>query len=378
MKILIAGLGSIGRRHLRNLLALGERDILLYHTGRSVLPEDELRGFPVETELAAALEHHPEAVIVANPTALHLEVAIPAAERGCHLLVEKPLSHSLEGVERLQEAVRRGGGQVLVGFQFRFHPGLQKIKQLISSPLTPYLNSASQSSDLRLTAASSPASPSPAAQARQAQRHASDPSPLTSPIGRPLSARAHWGEYLPGWHPWEDYRQGYSARLDLGGGALLTLSHPLDYLRWFFGEVEALWAFIGRLGDLALDVEDTAEIGLRFANGVLGSVHLDYNQRPSAHTLEIVGTQGTIHWDNADGVVHVYQFPVEAEGLTTLQIPVPAGFERNDLFLREMRHFLAVARGEEEPACTLDDGIRALRLALAARQSSEAGEIAIL
>ena len=334
MKVLIAGLGSIGRRHLRNLLALGERDILLYRTGRSALPEDELRGFPVEADLAAALEHHPEAVIVANPTALHLEVAIPAAERGCHLLIEKPLSHSLDGVERLQRAVRGGGGQVLMGFQFRFHPGLQKIKQLLS--------------------------------------------PEPSPIGRSLSVRAHWGEYLPGWHPWEDYRQGYSARADLGGGALLTLCHPLDYLRWFFGEVEALWAFAGRLGDLALDVEDTAEIGLRFADGVLGSVHLDYNQRPSAHCLEIVGTQGTIHWDNADGAVHVYQFPVGAEGLPSQQIPVPAGFERNDLFLAEMRHFLALTRGEEEPACTLEDGIHALYLSLAARQSAEAGEIAFL
>jgi predicted dehydrogenase len=125
-------------------------------------------------------------------------------------------------------------------------------------------------------------------------------------------------------------------------------------------------------------VEDTAEIGLRFADGVLGSVHLDYNQRPSAHTLEIVGTQGTIRWDNADGAVHVYQFPVGAEGFSPLQIPAPDGFERNDLFLAEMRHFLALARGEEEPVCTLEDGIQALRLALAARRSAEAGEIALL
>jgi predicted dehydrogenase len=274
-------------------------------------------------------------------------------------LIEKPISHSLDGIERLQEAVRRGGGQALVGFQFRFHPGLQKIKQLMSSPLTPYLNSAKQTSDA-------------------SQRLTSDPSLLTASIGRPLSVCAHWGEYMPGWHPWEDYRQSYSARLDLGGGVILSLCHPLDYLRWLLGEVEALWAFTGRLGDLELDVEDTAEIGLRFSDGILGSVHLDYNQRPSAHTLEIVGTQGTIRWDNADGAVQVYQFPAGAEGASPLQIPVPEGFERNDLFLREMRHFLALARGEEEPVCTLEDGIQALRLALAARQSSEAGEMVTL
>jgi len=320
MKILIAGLGSIGRRHLKNLLALGEQDILLYRTGRSSLPDDELRDFPAETDLATALDRRPEAVIVANPTALHLQVAIPAAERGCHLLLEKPISHSMEGVDRLEDAVRRGGGQVVVGFQFRFHPGLQKIKELLAPSPNSY--------------------------------------PLTpNPLGRPLSFRAHWGEYLPGWHPWEDYRQGYSARSDLGGGVILTLSHPLDYLRWLFGEAKALWAFAGNLGDLRLDVEDTAEIGLQYKSGVLGSVHLDYNQRPSAHTLEIVGTQGVLRWDNAD---------------------MPPGFERNDLFLREMRHFLAVARGEQAPLCSLHDGIQALRLALAASDSAKKGEMAVL
>jgi len=319
MKILIAGMGSIGRRHLKNLLALGERDILLYRTGLSSLPDDELRDFPVETDLAAALDRRPEAIIVANPTSLHLEVAIPAAERGCHLLLEKPISHSMESVDRLQEAVRRGGGQVLVGFQFRFHPGLQKIKELLalspnSYPLTP------------------------------------------NPVGRPLSFRSHWGEYLPGWHPWEDYRRGYSARSDLGGGVILTLSHPFDYLRWLFGEASSLWAFAGSLGDLALDVEDTAEIGLRYQSGVLGSVHLDYNQRPSAHTLEIIGTQGVLRWDNAE---------------------MPPGFERNDLFLAEMRHFLRVAQGAESPVCTLDDGIQTLRLALAAQDSAKTGKMAL-
>ncbi len=319
MKFLIAGLGSIGRRHLRNLLALGERDILLYRTGRSSLPDDELKGYLVETELEAALDHQPDAVIVANPTSLHLEVAIPAAERGCHLLLEKPISHSMDSVDQLQKAVQRGGGQVLVGFQFRFHPGLRKIKELLSAS--------------------------------------------TSPIGKPLSARAHWGEYLPDWHPWEDYRQGYSARAELGGGVILTLCHPLDYLRWLLGDVEALWAFAGRLGNLSLDLEDTAEIGLRFADNTLGSVHLDYNQRPSAHTLEIVGSQGTIRWDNADGAVHLHHEKWHV-------FPVPPSFERNDLFLAEMRHFQAVVRGEEEPLCSLDDGLQALRLALAARQSA--------
>jgi predicted dehydrogenase len=193
-------------------------------------------------------------------------------------------------------------------------------------------------------------------------------------IGRPLSVRAHWGEYLPGWHPWEDYRQGYSARLDLGGGVVLTLSHPLDYLRWLFGEVAALWAFTGKNSDLELQVEDSAEIGLRFASGMLGSLHLDYNQRPASHWLEAIGSQGTLHWDNLSGEVRVFQSEIGSWQF----YPPPTGFERNDLFLAEMRHFLQVARGEAEPICSLADGIHALQLALAVHDSQQQGKLIYL
>jgi predicted dehydrogenase len=336
MKILIAGLGSIGRRHLGNLMALGERDILLYRTGHATLSDDDLAGFAFETDLQAALARRPDAVIISNPTALHLGVAIPAAEAGCHLLIEKPISHSMDGIDALKAAVARGGGQVLVGFQFRFHPGLRQIARLISEDA----------------------------------------------IGRPLSVRAHWGEYLPGWHPWEDYRQGYSARPDLGGGVVLTLCHPLDYLCWLFGDMQSLWAFEGKLGDLDLPVEDTAEIGLRFRSGVLGSIHLNYNQRPTVHRLEILGAKGTIRWDNADGIVLLYRAPSEMKKRQTGTLsggwesfPPPSGFERNTLFLDEMRNFLAAIRGLEKPACTLEEGICAMRLALAVHLSAQREEL---
>jgi len=343
MKFIISGLGSIGRRHFRNLLALGEQDILLHRTHHATLPDDELAGFPVETDLTAALAHKPEAVIVANPTALHLDVAIPAAQAGCNILMEKPVSHSLKRVDELVAALQRGGGKCLVGFQFRFHPGLRQVKGWLVAGL----------------------------------------------IGKPLSARAHWGEYLPDWHPWEDYTQGYAARPELGGGVVLTLSHPLDYLRWLLGEVDSLWAFTSNRG-LDMPVEDTAEIGLRFTSGCLGSLHLDYNQRPPSHTLEITGTQGRILWDNANGTARLYTAnrsndlsrcsptqhnTYQLSGDWLVSSP-PAGFERNWLFIDEMRHFQALMRGETNPLCTLDDGIQALRLAHGALESERTETLA--
>jgi predicted dehydrogenase len=332
IKVLIAGLGSIGRRHLRNLLSLGDSEIFLYRTHRSTLPDDELEGFPVDHDLQAALRRGPQAVIVSNPTALHLEVAIPAAQAGCHLLLEKPVSHSKEGLDRLQAAAQHSGSQVLVGYQFRFHPGLIQLKQLLEQ----------------------------------------------AAVGRVLSVRAHWGEYLPAWHPWEDYRQSYSSSAELGGGVILTLSHPLDYLRWLFGEVERLWAFAGQLNELEMNVEDTAEIGLQFKSGAIGSLHLDYNQRPPAHKLEVIGSRGSLRWDNSDGAVHLYQAsqPPQLDSSTLTWSTLPASQDerplaRNDLFVAEMSHFLEVARGQAQPVCSLEDGVRALELALGALQSAQ-------
>src|SRR3990172_10186637 len=110
MKFLIAGLGSIGRRHFRNLIALGEKDIVLLRSHRATLPDDELTGYPVETDLREALKKHkPDAVIVANPTSLHLHIAIPAAQAGCHILLEKPISYSTERLDQLEKVAKNSG-----------------------------------------------------------------------------------------------------------------------------------------------------------------------------------------------------------------------------------------------------------------------------
>ena len=324
-KTLIAGLGSIGRRHLRNLVACGETDIVLLRSHRATLPDDELAGYPVETDLPEVIrKHQPQAVIVANPTALHLDVAIPAAEAGCHLLLEKPISHSLDRVGELQRAVARTGAKVMVGFQLRFHPCLIRARQWLQE----------------------------------------------GRIGRLLSARVQFGEYLPAWHPWEDYRMGYAARADLGGGVLLTQCHSLDYLPWLVGEIESVWGYLGQLSDLELDVEDSAEVAARFAGGAIGSLHIDYAQQPPSHRVEISGTDGSLYCDLVAGTCRVYDAKVKAWEDYNL----PAAWERNVMFLDEMRKFLEVVQEGAAPACTLDDGVRVMRLIAAIRKSNESGQ----
>jgi len=126
MKLLIAGLGSIGRRHLRNLLALGQKDIVLYRTNKSSLPDEELAGFPVEHSLEYALEHQPDAVIVSNPTYLHIKTAVFAAKAGCDLFLEKPIAFHIDELSELEMAVSGRDTRIFSAFQFRFNLGLKK------------------------------------------------------------------------------------------------------------------------------------------------------------------------------------------------------------------------------------------------------------
>lgn len=324
MRLLICGLGSIGRRHLRNLRQLGGHELALYRTGRSTLPENELEGLQSFSDLSDALrEFRPDAAIVANPTALHMPVAIEAAGAGCHLLLEKPVSQDLARIDELQSALEAGGGRVLVGYQFRFNLGLRRAKRLLEDGM----------------------------------------------LGSPLYARAHWGEYLPDWHPWEDYRESYSARGDLGGGVLLTLSHAFDYLSWMLGEVEWLTAVTGRDGALEIEVETLAEVIMGHSSRAISSVHLDYLERPPRHALTFVCERGKIDW-SADTSTLRWWTP-EAGEWSDAQ--APAGYSRNAMFLDELQHFLEIVEGQSEPVCGLEEGIRAVEIALAAAKSAAGG-----
>lgn len=324
--ILIVGLGSIGRRHLFNLRDLGWRDIRLLRSNRSTLPAADLGDWPVSRSLAEALEARPRAVIVASPTSLHLHAALPAARHGAHLLIEKPLSHNLIGCVELQEIVRERGVAALVGHQFRFDPGLRALKQWIDD----------------------------------------------GAVGEVLTAQAHFGEFLPGMHPWEDYRHGYAARPDLGGGVLLTLCHPFDYLRWLCGDFTVVSATEPRLNPLQLSVETCVDVSMAFAAGASGHVHVDFLQQPAEHRLQIVGTAGTATW-----LAHTHTARLYRPAKGWIEAVAPPGYTRNSLFVDELRHFLACLDGDARPVCTIDDALATMRVIAAARQALRLTDVAV-
>lgn len=320
MRFLIAGLGSIGRRHLRNLVSLDETDILLYRTHHSALPEEDLQAYPAFTHLEEALAQKPDAVIISNPTALHVDVALPAVRAGCALFVEKPIAYQQDDLLPLEEIMREKNNIFFSAFQFRFNPGLRKMKDLIEEKAA----------------------------------------------GRPLSFNACWGEYLPDWHPWEDYRASYAARKEMGGGVVLTLCHPLDYLRWMFGDPQELVASTGQASDLEINVEDFAEAIVHFRQNIVGTLHLDYFRRDKRQDLEIVCSEGSLYWSYDSSAVKMRL----ANG-DEVVFPAPEGYNRNSMYLDEMSHFLRVLRGEQAPLCTFEDGSQALEFAWGILRSAQ-------
>jgi len=327
MKILIAGLGSIGRRHLKNLVHLGVSDIVLYRTLKSSLPDEEIGNFPVEMDLKKAFSSHPDAVIISNPTAMHMPIAELAAKANCHIFIEKPISHTIESLGPFEAALKKSTSVVFVGFQFRFNSGLKSVKKIIDDQV----------------------------------------------IGRPISFRSHWGEYLPGWHPWEDYRKSYAADRDMGGGVVLTLSHPLDYLRWIFGEVKELYAVTGKFSDLEIKSEDTAEVLITFMNNVVGGLHLDYYQQPKKHYLSIICSDGTIYWEYETNRVLLEKASGEI-----VEMALPDNYERNQMYLAEMQHFLNICEKGVKPICGYSDGKKSLELARGILQSGRYNKRIIL
>jgi predicted dehydrogenase len=324
MKALIIGLGSIGRRHLANLRMIEpSADITVWRQHSK--PEEKLTSSSFEADrivysMEDALNAKPDFAVIASPAAFHVETAIVLALNGIQMLVEKPLSDKLEGVDDLLRLCRERNLLLAVAYHLRFSHSLQVVRKAV----------------------------------------------LDGKIGRIMSIHAEVGQFLPEWRPAADYRASVSARRALGGGVVLELSHELDYVRWLVGEVKTVAAEVGRLSDLEIDVEDTAEIILRFHNGAIGTVHLNMAQRVMTRTCRIVGTEGTLIWNALSHQVQLFS----SESKEWSELHASDSQPSNEMYVSEMQHFLRCVRYGESPVVSGTDGRRVLEIALAVKESS--------
>ncbi len=340
-RALFVGLGGVGQRHLRNLRALlGDSvaiDAYRVRRERAVL-DDQLRvvdetsleeryGVECFASLEEALSRAPDVVFVTNPSSLHVPVALAAARAGADLFIEKPLSHSLEQVEELAELVDSRRAIAFVAYQLRRHPGFLRLKQLLQAGV----------------------------------------------IGRPLSVRAEVGEFLPGFHPYEDYRRMYASQRALGGGVTLSQIHELDYLIALFGEPRRAFAMGGKVSDLELDVEDLTSGLIEFrvaGRPLVAELHLDFFQRPSNRRCLVLGERGRLEWSLSDRYFRRW----DAAGQLVEDVDY-RDYPRNDAFLDELRLFLGCVAERRQPDIGVREGAASLRLALSLLEAQRSGEV---
>ncbi|MCF2446193.1 Gfo/Idh/MocA family oxidoreductase [Dyadobacter sp. CY345] len=232
--ILVMGAGSIGERHISILQKLGFSNIWVYRQRQLPFRIIESNTVSIFTEINKTQLIKPAAAIICTPTSQHLEQALFCSKLGIAVLIEKPLSNSLAGFDELKQAVKHHKTYIQVAYMLRYHPYLQKIKATID----------------------------------------------VGELGKLLSMQSCWSEYLPDWHPWEDYRISYAARKDFGGGAALTLSHDIDVLNWLANSPVDTWQTIKNYQQMPeLDVESSADILINYKNKITAQCHLDFHNR---------------------------------------------------------------------------------------------------
>jgi predicted dehydrogenase len=318
--VLVAGAGSIGRRHLANLKSLGFTRLAACdpHPERLEYVGSQLQVEGFATIEAGLESFHPEVVMVCTPPVHHVSQAMQALRCGAHVFIEKPLSDRLDGVEELRGEAESRGLIAQVGYNLRFHPPIQKLKHLVDE----------------------------------------------AAVGKILWAHVEAGGYLPDWRPWQDYRKSYTARRELGGGILLDGSHEIDYVMWLFGAPQELACMAGHVSQLEVNVEDCATILLRFPDGTRADVHVDFMQRFYTRQCTLAGTEGKLHWDFTENAVQIMRPGKEVEVLKY-------DCEVNRMYMAELEHFLECVQSGVRPRFGLEDAILTLRVALAARRASE-------
>lgn len=340
MKILMIGLGSIGQRHLRNIKrVLGEEAEILAYRVRglqrtfsdtmqirdrvSLEEEYHIRSFASLTE---ALLEKPELAFITNPTNMHIPCAIQCAKAGCHLFLEKPVSDSLEGIDELQKAAQDAGIKIFVGYQNRFHPAICAVKEVLEA----------------------------------------------GSLGKILSVHSVVGERLTTMHTYEDYKETYMARKDMGGGVVTNqLVHEMDYLYYLFGKPVSVYALGGTIGNLGIDVEDNCDALFLMENGterVAVNVHADFYQSPPSRFIKVIGEKGQIEADLINGTVTKTVSDVTEHTAFT-------EFVRNDMFIEELKLFLSCVKEGGKEAITLEDGIVSLKMAMAIKESMQTGGV---
>lgn len=280
LKLLVLGLGSIGKRHARLLRQHFPHEVCALRTRLGQEPDDS--GIPVLSSWEEVTPGRFDVALIANPTFRHLETAQLCAERGLHLFLEKPIDCRTEGLDALLQTVQERHLTSYLAYPLRFHPAVAGLRRWLSGRSFLHAN---------MTCAS----------------------------------------YLPEWRPHQDYRLGHAVHRSRGGGVLLEMSHELDLADWLFGPVLQLEGRLHWLSDLSTDAEDSADLILRHERGAT-SVHLNYFSRRRRRVIEVECADGFAAADLVRSQLSI----TDAAGTRMEDYP----FEVDAMYLDQLRYFL--------------------------------------
>lgn len=323
-KVLIVGFGSAGRRHFelaQRLLPRAHIKVL-----RSTGVSENAKEIPIDIQLrtlADALEFAPDIAIIANPAVFHMRFAIPLANIGTHLLIEKPLATSIKEAKELLRIHDQKNAIVMCGYNLRYLSSLNHLRLLV-------------------------------------QRES---------IGKVFSIRSEVGQRLQDWRPQVDYRTTVSAIRKLGGGVLFELSHEIDYLMWLFGAINWVFATLTTQSDLDIDVEDTAHILFGFnrkSNGhqIIANLTMDYIRSDPTRTCVITGELGTLKWDALNNTIHIYR-----SDKTGWELLFDA--PKEDTYYAEWTCFLNAVTSMDASTNNGQEGLNVLKVIKSAQESSK-------
>lgn len=317
-KVLIVGVGSIGERHLRCFQNTGRADLSLCEINEKLRQEVAARYGIARSfsRFEDALADKPQVALIATPAPWHVAQSTVLAEAGVHVLIEKPLGTSLEGVERLQQAIARTGVTVGVAYVYHVFPALAAMRQAIRD----------------------------------------------GRFGKPVQVVAVCGQHFPTYRP--AYRTIYYNDRRTGGGAIQdALTHILNAAEWMVGPIDRIFADADHQVLEGVNVEDTAHVLTRHGK-VLGCYSLNQYQAPNQVEINVVCERGTVRYE---GQRNTWMWMTQPAGTWTEENF--GAMERDSAFVAQAAAFLDAVQGRGAPPCTLAEGIQTLRVNLAALAS---------
>ena len=310
-KVAVIGLGNIANRHRHNLKLLFPNSELLSMSASGRIPKEGVRNCTrIVESIEEVIEARVELVIVASPAPLHAQHSIPLIEAGIPTLIEKPVTTSIEAAKAIKRAIELHQTPVSIGYCLRYLPSVQKLKLFLEQ----------------------------------------------GGIGTLYNAHIEVGQYLPDWRPNKNYRDSVSAQNILGGGALFELSHELDYAQWLLGPLYVKHSILRSSQELALDVEDIADIMAVTELDAVTTIHLDFLQRKSYRKCSFIGSEGRI---DLDFMLNKLTFSTSTETSVLYSDPE---WDKNQMYLAMLEDFFQMIEKNKHSCINFSEAIRTVSI----------------